>query len=160
MTARQEVPKIRPAIEGDLSDLTELYAHLGSNDFPAAETVQKATFKKILDHSGMTILVASIEAKLVATLTLVIVPNLTQGCAPYALIENVVTRSEHRGQGIGQQLIAAAIQRAWDNGCYKVMLMSGSRNQKAHTFYQRAGFQQSKTGFEIRRSGYPVRTIR
>ena len=131
MTDQPETYEIRPASVSDFVQVSELYGHLSPNDIPVSASVQKSTFAQILDHPGMSILVAALQGRLVATLTLVVVPNLTRGCAPYALIENVVTHLEFRGQGFGQKLIADAIQRAWDNGCYKVMLLSGSQNDKA-----------------------------
>lgn len=40
---------------------------------------------------------------------------------------------------------------AWEAGCYKVMLMTGSKRPETLRFYADAGFEQSKTGFQIRR---------
>ena len=57
-----------------------------------------ATFQTMLDDPRIQVLVAE-RGGLLSTLTLVIVPNLTQGARPYALIENVVTRADVRGQG-------------------------------------------------------------
>jgi hypothetical protein len=45
----------------------------------------------MLAHPGLTILLALLDGKAVATITVIVVPNLTRGCAPYALLENVVT---------------------------------------------------------------------
>ncbi len=39
---------------------------------------------------------------MVATCTLVVIPNLTRGGTPYALIENVVTHTDHRNKGYWQ----------------------------------------------------------
>ncbi|MES0882186.1 GNAT family N-acetyltransferase [Roseibium sp. SCP14] len=150
-------PEIRPARLEDFDELLELYHHLSSDDHAADPEHRKCTFERILAHPGLTILVGVQNGKLVATLTLVVIPNLTRGCAPYSLIENVVTRTEFRGLGIGAKLIEAAQELAWQAGCYKIMLMSGAQNAKAHAFYECAGFQRSKTGFELRRSEYPSR---
>ncbi|MEM9633769.1 MAG: GNAT family N-acetyltransferase [Pseudomonadota bacterium] len=150
-------PACRPANVDDFADLVELYRHLSPDDHAASEDLQKSTFTKMLAHPGMTVLVASLNDRLVATLTVVVIPNLTRGCAPYALIENVVTNVDYRGLGFGGQLMEVAKNCAWQAGCYKIMLMSGAQNQKAHAFYERAGFQKSKTGFELRQPGYPSR---
>jgi GNAT superfamily N-acetyltransferase len=79
------------------------------------------------------------------------VPNLTRGGVPYALIENVVTHAEHRGRGYGKAVLEAAIAKAWELDCYKVMLLTGSKNPATLGFYQSVGFEQTKTGFETRR---------
>ncbi|XSC48098.1 GNAT family N-acetyltransferase [Bradyrhizobium sp. RDT10] len=88
----------------------------------------------------------------VTTCTLVIVPNLTRGGAPYALIENVVTDAQHRKRGYGKLILRTAISAAsWGHDCYKVMLLTGSRDPATLKFYQEVGFEQSKTGFQARR---------
>ena len=71
------------------------------------------------------------EARLVASCSINLVANLTRGCRPFALIENVVTHSEHRGRGYGQALLAHAQAFAWGQGCYKVMLMTGRKDEAA-----------------------------
>ncbi|MES0808764.1 GNAT family N-acetyltransferase [Roseibium sp. SCPC15] len=154
-----DTPDYRPARLDDFAGLVDLYRNLSSDDHVASEDLQRTTFAQMLAHPGLTVLVASLESQLLATLTLIVIPNLTRGCAPYALIENVVTRIEYRGLGIGRRLMETAQQSAWQSGCYKIMLMSGAQNQKAHAFYERAGFQKSKTGFELRRPGYPSRKL-
>lgn len=154
-----DTPEYRPAQLDDFTGLVDLYGHLSPDDHVASEDLQRTTFTQMLAYPGMTVLVASLENQLLATLTLIVIPNLTRGCAPYALIENVVTRIDFRGLGIGRHLMEIARQTAWQSGCYKIMLMSGAKNQKAHAFYERAGFQKSKTGFELRRPGYPSREL-
>jgi len=87
----------------------------------------------------------------VASCALVVVPNLTRSGTPYALIENVVTHAGFRKCGFGRALLAEAVDAAWVAGCYKVMLLAGSKSPDILRFYEGAGFAQSKTGFQIRR---------
>ena len=90
-----------------------------------------------------------------AMVTLHILPNMTQGGRPYALIENVVTHADHRGSGCGRRVIEAAVQRAWEADCYKVMLLTGQR-AKARCFYEALGFSaDEKWAMTLRRA--PVR---
>jgi 2-polyprenyl-6-methoxyphenol hydroxylase-like FAD-dependent oxidoreductase len=56
----------------------------------------------------------------------------------------------------GKRLLQAAISAAWEAGCYKVMLMTGSKDPATLAFYAAAGFEQTKTGFQVRR--LPART--
>ncbi|QDG77543.1 GNAT family N-acetyltransferase [Labrenzia sp. PHM005] len=150
---------IRAAKSYDFSGLTELYQHLIGDDLPATEEIQAKTFETILRHPGMTILIGCLGDVPVTTCTLIVVPNFTRGCAPYALIENVVTHRDHRGRGYGEQVLKAASDSAWDAGCYKIMLLSGIQNTAAHRFYERIGFSATKQGFELRAPGYPARTL-
>lgn len=88
---------------------------------------------------------------MVASCTLVVVPNLARGGKPYGLIENVVTHGDFRNRGFGRKLLDAASDAAWLADYYKVMLMTGSKRPETIRFYLRSGFEQSKTGFQKRR---------
>ena len=45
-----------------------------------------------------------------------------------------------RGTGLGRKIMAATLQAAWDAGCYKAMLQTGSRTPATHAFYRACGF--------------------
>ena len=143
--------QIRSARQDDLSRLHELYRHLLTNDAPCPPDEAIAVFERFLLYPGSAILVGTIGGELVTSCTLVVIPNLTRGGKPYALIENVVTHADWRNRGFGSAVLKAATDRAWDAGCYKVMLMTSSKNPATLAFYAAAGFEQSKTGFQIRR---------
>ncbi len=64
----------------------------------------------------------------------------TFAAKPLLNIHDIVTRDGHRGQGIGQALLAWAEQRACDLGCCKLTLEVLSNNQRALAAYERAGF--------------------
>lgn len=151
--------KIRSARSSDFSGLAELYRQLIPNDTPASVPVQLQTFETMLHHPGMTLLVGIQDEVLVTTCTVIVVPNFTRGCAPYALFENVVTHGDFRGRGFGEQILKAAFDTVWQAGCYKIMLLSGINNTAAHRFYERIGFSPTKQGFELRAPGYPPRNL-
>lgn len=104
----------------------------------------------MLEQPGLTVFGVFVENRLVASCVLHILPNLTRGGAPYALIENVVTDKDERRQGHGRRVIGAATGAAFAAGCYKVMLLTGRTDPGVHRFYESCGFIQSKTGFELR----------
>ncbi|MDX1366278.1 GNAT family N-acetyltransferase [Pseudomonas sp.] len=79
---------------------------------------------------------------LVASCCLNLIANLTRGCRPYGLIENVVSHAAHRRRGYGQALLARALDNAWAEGCYKVMPMTSSLDPATLRFYRAAGFDQ------------------
>jgi len=142
---------IRPASETDLSGLLALYGELNPADPPLDHAFGADRFKAILAHPGMTVFIGFVGEIAAASVTLVIVPNLTRGASPYALIENVVTSSAFRRRGLAGALIAHAIAEAWSAGCYKVMLLTGSKDPATLRFYENCGFRQDKTGYQIRR---------
>lgn len=159
MTQPKDDLTIRLADAGDFDAVRTLYRELVPDDIPAPEALQQQTYKSMLHHPGLTILLAVKDRQPVASCTLVVTPNMTRGCAPYALIENVVTHPDLRGQGIGRQLMTAAFDKAFSDGCFKVMLLSGAGNAEAHRFYETLGFATTKTGFELRAPGYTQRRL-
>ncbi|MFH6784683.1 MULTISPECIES: GNAT family N-acetyltransferase [Methylobacterium] len=142
---------IRPADRFDLPRLLDLYVHLDPDDARCPPEEAAAILDRLSRDEGSAVLVGAIGEKLVTTCTVVVIPNLTRGGRPYALIENVVTHADHRGAGFGRAVLSAAVGRAWEAGCYKVMLMTGSTKPSTLAFYEAAGFEPSKTGFQVRR---------
>lgn len=142
---------IRPAATKDFDALHRLYKELvGSIDVPDG-VEGRAALAAILDHSGTQIFVADNDGP-VAAVTLHILPNLTFGGRPYALIENVVTLKSYQGKGIGARIMKHALDAAWEAGCYKVMLLTGTA-LGARGFYEKLGFEaESKHGMIIRRA--------
>ena len=142
---------IRPASHDDLPGMLELYRHLNPRDPPLDAATAAAAWSTLIGSPGNTVFVADASGALVAACTLSVIPNLTRGARPYAVIENVVTHAAHRRAGLGRAVLTAALNAAWDAGCYKVMLASG-RDEPTLRFYETVGFKRGgKTFFEIRR---------
>lgn len=63
-----------------------------------------------------------------------------------------VTDPGYRKRGLGTAVLHFAMQAAWEQRCYKVMLSSGRTEEATLRFYERAGFKRGgKTFFEVRR---------
>ena len=92
------------------------------------------------------------SGRIVSTCYLNIIPNLTRSSRSYAVIENVVTDQAFRGSGYGKRIIQHAIDYAWQMGCYKVMLMTGSKEESTHAFYRACGFDGDEKQAYIVRS--------
>jgi GNAT superfamily N-acetyltransferase len=132
---------IRRAEPGDLTAILGLNAELNPNDLPLPSDEEVAqVWQQVRDNPIMHTFVAEYEAQVVATCVLAIIPNLTRGTRPFGLIENVVTRSAKRGRGIGHALLQTVLTFAWQQRCYKVMLLTG--RPEAVPFYERVGFQK------------------
>ncbi len=146
---------VRVAQRGDLPAVLKLYPYLnpGDPDVPIAEA--ERIWEQYQRYPGSAVFIGLVAGVPVTTCALVVVPNLTRGGAPYGLIENVVTDAAHRKKGFGQAVLKAALASAWQHHCYKVMLLTGSTNPATLKFYRDVGFEQNKTGFQIRQ--IPVR---
>lgn len=142
---------IRRATPDDAESIQELYGHLIPED-PVVPADQFAkVFAKITQGEGNVILVGEDQGQIVSTCYLNLIPNLTRSMRPYALIENVVTHPDHREKGHGTAVIQAAMQVARDHGCYKVMLLTGSKRPSTLRFYEGAGLKaKEKTAFHTR----------
>lgn len=140
---------IREAKPSELSDVLSLYAHMHADDDPLPEEkIVQRIWQEILDDPKVRCLVVELDGVLVASCILVFVPNLTRGARPYGLIENVVTHSDYRRQGLGTRLLRHALDLAWGQHCYKVMLLTGRKDEGVFKFYEEAGFRRGvKTGF-------------
>ena len=94
------------------------------------------------------ILVAVEGGEVLSSCTLLIVPNLTHGGRPYGVVENVVTHLSHRGKGFATACLDYARKLAEKQRCYKLMLMTGSKQESTLRFYREAGYRDDqKTAF-------------
>lgn len=140
---------IRNVRAEELPALLDLYCHLHTDDpaLPVTTDIEQL-WGRILADPSQHYLVAEVEGQIVASCVLVVIANLTRGARPYGLIENVVTHPDFRKRGLGTQLLKAALTLAWAQNCYKVMLLTGRKDEATLRFYQQAGFEGGvKTGF-------------
>ncbi|KJC62534.1 GCN5 family acetyltransferase [Bradyrhizobium sp. LTSPM299] len=143
---------VRPAAAHDLPELLKLYRHLHPHDPQLEAATAERVWSKLLTSGVMTVIVAQAAELLVSSCTLAIVPNLTRGGRSYGVIENVVTHADYRRLGLGRQVLAHALDVAWQADCYKVLLATGSKRETTLRFYEEAGFHRDgKTYFEVRR---------
>lgn len=139
---------IREVRENDLDGLLLLYTQLHGNAMSERTIALHTLWRRILDDPCHHIIVAEEDGVIISSCVLVIVPNLTHGQRPYALVENVVTHANHRRKGLASACLACAKDLAVDARCYKIMLMTGSRETGTLRFYERAGYNRmDKTAF-------------
>lgn len=139
---------VREITESDLTGLFELYTQLHGNPIPENTAELSALCRKILDDENHHIIVAEEDGKIVSSCVCVIVPNLTHGQRPYALIENVVTDEAYRRRGLATACLDFAREISVRKNCYKMMLLTGSKEESTLRFYEKAGYNRNdKTAF-------------
>ena len=143
---------VRAATEADYPHMLRLMRVL-MGDLPVLDgTAGQARFREILRQPGTTVFLADGPQVPVSTATLHMMPNLTHGGRPYALVENVVTDPAARGQGAGRAVMAALQDHAWAQDAYKIMLLTG-QDSGARGFYEALGYSaEDKTGLTMRRA--------
>ena len=140
--------KVREIKENELNDLLELYTHLHELGVPENSEHLQNTWSAICRDGNHHIIVCEVDEKFVSSCVCVIIPNLTRNIRPYAFIENVVTHSDHRGQGYATACLNYAKDLAVKADCYKMMLLTSSKTESTLNFYKRAGYNcTDKTAF-------------
>lgn len=139
---------IREIYAHELNDLLRLYLHLHEKEVPEQDARLTALWQRILQDPDHHAIVAVEDGKIVSSCICVIIPNLTHGLRPYALIENVVTDATYRKRGLATACLDFARALAERENCYKLMLMTGAKDQETLEFYEHAGYNRTdKTGF-------------
>lgn len=139
--------EVRPAGAGDLPAVLSLLAELHADEAPLDPARGEAVFAAILADPRRRLLLAWLDGEPAGTLDVVVVPNLTRGARPYAVIENVVVAARFHRRGIGGALLDAAVAHARAEACYKLQLISAARRAAAHAFYEAGGFSADFQGY-------------
>ena len=139
---------VREAGAEDLEELLRLYLHLHEKSVPEQSERLSDTWKQIVEDENHHLIVNEVEGQIASSCVCVIIPNLTKHVRPYAFVENVVTHADFRGKGLASECLEYAKQIAEQQNCYKMMLLTGSREKAVLDFYKRAGYNsEDKTAF-------------
>ena len=140
--------EIREARVEDLEGVLALYAYLKPGETFAVDERTAAAWAEILRTEKHHVLLGIMDGQAVSSCVVSIVANLTHGQRPYALVENVVTHGGFRNKGYATAVLDAAKALAAGENCYKLMLMSGSKQDSTLNFYRKAGYNsEDKTAF-------------
>jgi len=69
--------------------------------------------------------------------------------APYGLLEDVFVEENHRGGGMGGELVKAVIAEAKRLGCYKLVGTSRQERENVHVWYKNLGFKDYGKEFRM-----------
>lgn len=139
---------IREITDGDFDGLMKLYMQLHDDPFPEMDERVMSVWEAILSDKDHHIIVADENGRIVSSCVCVVIPNLTRGQRPYAFIENVVTDRDFRRRGYATACLDYARKIAESKNCYKMMLLTGSKEESVLSFYERAGYNKNdKTAF-------------
>lgn len=139
---------VREAKEKDLQEILELYLYLHETSVPEMSEHMTDTWSQIIQDTNHHLIIKTVDERIVSSCVCVIIPNLTRNVRPYAFVENVVTHADFRGKGYATECRDYAKEIAERQNCYKMMLLTGSKDQKTLDFYKNAGYNSTdKTAF-------------
>lgn len=142
--------EIHPATAADIPGVLRIYGQLAeerAESQPAAPNDAARILDEVRKDPRHELVVAVIDDHVLGTADLVIVPNLTHGGKPWAIVENMAVDESVRRTGVGTLLMLEVERRVREAGCYKVQLLSRKNRKEAHAFYEAFGFEASAEGF-------------
>ncbi|HKQ16334.1 MAG TPA: GNAT family N-acetyltransferase [Steroidobacteraceae bacterium] len=136
---------IETARNEDLQEILQLLrTQLEEHDIVlTSQALERATRGLVEDHSLGRILTARLEGELVGVAVVSFLWTLEHG-GPAAWLDEVYVLPSRRGQGIGKQLIEAAMQIASESGCIALDLEVDAGHEAAERLYQRMDFRRHR----------------
>jgi GNAT superfamily N-acetyltransferase len=134
--------------EHELPLLTTILAELDGNS-PIPMELLRARLQEMRRHPNYDCYLAVRSGEIIGSLSMIVFPVLAHGLSSEAIVEAVVIRPPHRGQGHGRAMLRAAMALAKNKGAYKLALSSNLRRLDAHRFYDTMGFARHGYSFSI-----------
>lgn len=133
---------LRRATEADAKYVASLLAELG---YPSSEADIRSRLRSLPSRTSCFLLAQSGSeiTGLVSAELVPYVPNGSKICRMTAL----VVSSHHRGQGIGEKLVAGVTDFAREHHCSGIEITSAEHRRDAHRFYLRLGFSGTSIRF-------------
>ncbi len=144
----------REASKEDIPEVLRLYAQPElDNGKVLSLSEAERHFERIAGYPDYKIYVAFCEGQIVGTFALLIMNNLAHMGAPSAIIEDVAVDPKWQGRGVGKLMMKYALQICSEKGCYKAILSSNLKRERAHAFYESLDFEHH--GYSYRISAQP-----
>ena len=138
---------IRAARTYDAQAIAELGAQLG---YPSTRQQIASRLAGVEAEPSSRVLVAENgNGRVIGWLHVAARTQLTEDCC--AEILGLVVDESARGGGIGLALVNAAESWARARGCVHIRVRSRSERERAHRFYERAGYARNKVQLVLRK---------
>lgn len=134
--------EIRDLEVGDLHGLMNLLGHLTAAPDLSTEELVMLFQRRIQAGVHTKVAVVRSSQQVAGTASLIVEPKFTRGGRSVGHIEDVVTHPDHRGKGIGGELLRSLLQTASDVDCYKVIL---DCREELVEYYGSFGFRKCET---------------
>lgn len=137
--------KIVSATADDIPQLCALLSILFSQeaDFQPDASKQAAALPQIIALPAVGRILVLREGNEVIGMVSLLFSVSTACGGKVAWLEDLVVHPSRRGEGLGQNLMKAALELAQQEACLRVSLLTDRANEAAIRFYQRYGFGMS-----------------
>ena len=129
--------EVRPAAEADADVLARLVTQLG---YPSDTTQVLARLRRLEGNTEIRALVAEREGRVLGMIGIMVFPAFHRD-GLHGYITALVVDEGARGGGAGAALLAAAETWFAERGVTRVNVTSALHRDKAHTFYERLGYE-------------------
>jgi GNAT superfamily N-acetyltransferase len=130
---------IRRCRPGDFDTILALLGQLWP-DTPPDPAAARTIFDRALASTNQACFCAAINDRLIAFGAITFM-NVLWPKGPSAHINELVVDLDHRGRGVGSQLLLHLLSYAREAGCRRVELDSGHHRNADHQFYLQHGFE-------------------
>ena len=142
---------IRKATKSDLPVIGKLLAELinAMDDTEGIDIgIDLKTCEQLLKDDNSHFLVAELKTTPVGFINFTVRQTVLHR-SPSAMIDELVVTKEYQGEGIGKQLVLAAIDECRQLGYCEVEVSTEKTNVKARKFYKKCGFNKREILFEV-----------
>jgi ribosomal protein S18 acetylase RimI-like enzyme len=131
---------IRKARASDAADIRRLVRELAAGDGETSPITVR-TVISYLKNPSCRIFVAEEAGTILAMASISIRPSLFHA-GKSCVIEELVVSVEHRGRGIGGDLVSRAVQEAKKAGCAEISVSTEKKNKPAIALYKSRGMKE------------------
>jgi GNAT superfamily N-acetyltransferase len=140
-----------------LNDLVTIIELIREDDELAqsreSQNVQDQAYVDAFNHINADpnhyLMIVEDGAEIVATCHLTLIPSLSFMGSTRLQIEEVRVVKKYRSKGIGEWMIKAAIDYGVQHGAKIVQLTANKKRVRAHSFYEKLGFEASHEGMKL-----------
>ena len=132
---------IRKAEKNDAVQLTALMDELISE--PNDLAVVATEIEEMGQDERYYLAVACDGETIAGSIMGVLCRDICKGGRPFLIIENVITKEDYRGSGVGRCLFDEVERWGREHRCAYSALVSGCKRTGAHAFYERIGYEKA-----------------